>query len=117
MVSSISKFFENSRAITAQVKSGVFGKLGALYLRGQLLRTYAEAFGFNRTISYEIPVAPEVMIKTDIESIHGCSTKIINYLEECEDIPCSAYCHFSDYYEEEYQLWRRRLAKLGFCKG
>ena len=66
---------------------------------------------------YEIPVAPEVMIKTDIESIHGCSTKIINYLEECEDIPCSAYCHFSDYYEEEYQLWRRRLAKLGFCKG
>jgi peptidoglycan glycosyltransferase len=42
----------------AESVNPVFGKLGALYLRSQLLKDYAEAFGFNRTISSEIPVAP-----------------------------------------------------------
>ena len=42
----------------AQSVNPVFGKLGALHLGGQLLKTYAEAFGFNRTINFEIPVAP-----------------------------------------------------------
>lgn len=42
----------------AQSVNPVFGKLGALYLGGQLLKTYAEAFGFNRVIHFEIPLAP-----------------------------------------------------------
>jgi penicillin-binding protein A len=41
----------------AESVNPVFGKLGALYLGGQSLKAYAEAFGFNRTISFEIPVA------------------------------------------------------------
>ena len=36
----------------------VFGKLGALYLGRDVLGTYADAFGFNREIDFELPIRP-----------------------------------------------------------
>jgi peptidoglycan glycosyltransferase len=40
----------------AQSVNPVFGKLGANYLGGTVLEEYAEAFGFNHPIEFEIPV-------------------------------------------------------------
>lgn len=40
----------------AQSVNPVFGKLGANYLGGTILAEYAEAFGFNRPIEFELPV-------------------------------------------------------------
>jgi cell division protein FtsI/penicillin-binding protein 2 len=42
----------------AQSVNPVFGKLGALRLGKDTLEKYALAFGFNRDIGFEIPVAP-----------------------------------------------------------
>ena len=42
----------------AQSVNPVFGKLGALRLGKQTLISYAEAFGFNRKIDFEIPLMP-----------------------------------------------------------
>lgn len=36
----------------------VFGKIGTLYLQKEILDQYAEAFGFNQEIDFEIPVQP-----------------------------------------------------------
>jgi len=41
----------------AQSVNPVFGKLGANYLGGAVLAQYAEAFGFDRRVEFEIPVA------------------------------------------------------------
>ena len=43
----------------------VFGKLGALHLGKTQLETYAEAFGFNRDINFEVFLAPSQTIITD----------------------------------------------------
>jgi cell division protein FtsI/penicillin-binding protein 2 len=43
----------------------VFGKLGALYLGKMQLETYAEAFGFNREINFEVLLAPSRTVITD----------------------------------------------------
>ncbi len=43
----------------------VFGKLGALYLGKQDLESYAEAFGFNHSINFEIFLSPSQTIITD----------------------------------------------------
>ncbi|MGD8993309.1 MAG: penicillin-binding transpeptidase domain-containing protein [Desulfobacterales bacterium] len=43
----------------------VFGKLGALYLGKTQLETYAEAFGFNREINFEVFLAPSQTVITD----------------------------------------------------
>ncbi|MBW1937826.1 MAG: PbpA [Deltaproteobacteria bacterium] len=42
----------------AQSVNPVFGKIGSLYLGKTVLENYAEAFGFNQNIDFEIPVAP-----------------------------------------------------------
>ncbi|MGE5256035.1 MAG: penicillin-binding transpeptidase domain-containing protein, partial [Hyphomicrobiales bacterium] len=36
----------------------VFGKLGALYVGPDVLGAYADAFGFNREIEFELPIRP-----------------------------------------------------------
>jgi cell division protein FtsI/penicillin-binding protein 2 len=41
----------------AQSINPVFGKIGALYLGKAVLEKYAEAFGFNRPIDFELPVS------------------------------------------------------------
>ena len=43
----------------------VFGKLGALYLGKTQLESYAEAFGFNRQINFEVFLAPSRTVITD----------------------------------------------------
>ena len=43
----------------------VFGKLGALYLGKEELESYAEAFGFNHSINFEISLSPSEAIITD----------------------------------------------------
>ena len=43
----------------------VFGKLGALHLGKTQLETYAEAFGFNREINFEVFLAPSQTVITD----------------------------------------------------
>lgn len=53
----------------AQSVNPVFGKLGALRLGKQVLNTYAEAFGFNRSIAFEIPLQPS-RIEIDDEPYH-----------------------------------------------
>lgn len=42
----------------AQSVNPVFGKIGAHYLGRDLLETYADAFGFNRKLPFDLPVAP-----------------------------------------------------------
>ncbi len=42
----------------AQSVNPVFGKLGIHYVGKNALESYAEAFGFNRSIEFEIPIAP-----------------------------------------------------------
>lgn len=49
----------------AQSVNPVFGKLGANHLGGSVLETYAEAFGFNRKIEFEISVDPSSTRITD----------------------------------------------------
>ncbi len=43
----------------------VFGKLGALYLGKEELESYAEAFGFNHPINFEISLSPSQTIIPD----------------------------------------------------
>jgi cell division protein FtsI/penicillin-binding protein 2 len=43
----------------------VFGKLGSLYLGKTQLETYAEAFGFNREINFEVFLSPSQTVITD----------------------------------------------------
>ncbi|UCD89306.1 MAG: PbpA [Desulfobacterales bacterium] len=44
----------------AQSVNPVFGKIGSLYLGKEILEAYALAFGFNRTIDFEIKLNPSV---------------------------------------------------------
>ena len=46
--------FKNS---FAQSVNPVFGKIGTLHLKKKVLDRYAQAFGFNRPIDFELPVA------------------------------------------------------------
>lgn len=48
----------------AQSINPVFGKLGVHYLKRDVLKSYAEAFGFNRSFPFEAPIPPsEIAIK------------------------------------------------------
>ena len=49
----------------AQSVNPVFGKIGSLYLGKTVLENYAEAFGFNKNIDFEIPVAPSSIYLSD----------------------------------------------------
>jgi cell division protein FtsI/penicillin-binding protein 2 len=49
----------------AQSVNPVFGKLGALYLRKQALEQYANAFGFNNKIGFEIKLSESIMHLSD----------------------------------------------------
>lgn len=49
----------------AQSVNPVFGKIGALYLKKNAIEKYAAAFGFNRNIEFEIPLAPSLLNLTD----------------------------------------------------
>jgi len=49
----------------AQSINPVFGKIGLLYLGKNNLKSYAEAFGFNQNINFEIPVAPSFICLSD----------------------------------------------------
>jgi hypothetical protein len=49
----------------AQSVNPVFGKLGARTLGKDALQQYAEAFGFNRPIDFEIPLAPSTVSFSD----------------------------------------------------
>jgi len=55
-----------SRRITlqeafAQSVNPVFGKIGTHYLNGEDIERYADAFGFNRQIRFEIPLPPSII--------------------------------------------------------
>ncbi len=45
----------------AQSVDPVFGKIGELYLGGKTIEKYAESFGFNRDIAFEIPLVPSLV--------------------------------------------------------
>ncbi len=49
----------------AQSVNPVFGKIGARSLGKNALQQYAEAFGFNRAIHFEIPLAPSTVSISD----------------------------------------------------
>ena len=49
----------------AQSVNPVFGKLGAIYLGKHALEQYADAFGFNRQIGFEINIAKSLMHVSD----------------------------------------------------
>ena len=49
----------------AQSVNPVFGKIGSRKLGKANLEKYAEAFGFNRSIDFEIPVPPSVVMLSD----------------------------------------------------
>lgn len=49
----------------AQSVNPVFGKIGSLYLGKDTLEEYANAFGFNRDIDFEILVDPSCVILSD----------------------------------------------------
>ncbi|HHC25059.1 MAG TPA: PbpA [Desulfobacterales bacterium] len=49
----------------AQSINSVFGKIGIHQLGKTTLQEYAEAFGFNRNIDFEIPLAPSVISISD----------------------------------------------------
>ncbi len=49
----------------AQSVNPVFGKIGANYLGRETLIDYAESFGFNRTIDFEIPMTSSTFSSTD----------------------------------------------------
>ncbi len=49
----------------AQSVNPVFGKIGSLYLGKAPLVKYATAFGFNKTINFEIPLEPSYSHVTD----------------------------------------------------
>jgi len=50
----------------AQSVNPVFGKIGALYLDPKALETYGDAFGFNRSVNFELPLpASRLAVKED----------------------------------------------------
>ncbi|WP_207678538.1 penicillin-binding transpeptidase domain-containing protein [Desulfonema magnum] len=49
----------------AQSVNPVFGKIGVHYLGKDALEAYADAFGFNQDIGFEIPVAPSMITVFD----------------------------------------------------
>jgi hypothetical protein len=54
----------------AQSVNPVFGMMGVHYLGKEGLEEYAYAFGFNRTIGFEIPVRPSVITISDDDTYH-----------------------------------------------
>ena len=54
------------QAAFAKSINPVFGKLGALSLQREILSTYAQAFGFNSQIDFELPVPPSQFNITDV---------------------------------------------------
>jgi cell division protein FtsI/penicillin-binding protein 2 len=46
----------------AQSVNPVFGKIGALYLGKETLEKYAQAFGFNRNINFELQLDPSCVV-------------------------------------------------------
>ena len=50
----------------AQSVNPVFGKIGKLRLGGTQLEKFADAFGFNTTINFELPLAPSHFKAEDI---------------------------------------------------
>lgn len=65
---------------------------------------------------YEAPEAPEIIAHTDKESVEASTARIINFLEGCGYIPLRESCPTINYSEKDEQLWRQRLASLGFFK-
>jgi len=49
----------------AQSVNPVFGKIGVDHLERMTLEAYAEAFGFNREIAFEIPLLPSMVFVSD----------------------------------------------------
>jgi len=50
----------------AQSVNPVFGKIGALYLKQEALEKYGNAFGFNREVTFEFPLAvSHLTVKSD----------------------------------------------------
>ena len=54
------------QAAFAKSINPVFGKLGALNLQQSTLSTYAQAFGFNSQINFELPVPPSQFSISDV---------------------------------------------------
>lgn len=65
---------------------------------------------------YEPPVHPEIVARTDSESIEESSCRVIRYLEEAELIPAKDSCILRPGVEED-AAWRNRLADLGYVRG
>ncbi len=82
----------------AQSIDPVFGKIGEFYLRGNTLKKYAESFGFNRDIDFEVPLVPSLISlsnrpyqwaevasgfnrKTRISPVHGAliASAVVNH--------------------------------------
>ena len=53
----------------AQSVNPVFGKIGALYLEPRALEVYGEAFGFNRSVNFELPW-PTSRLAVDDDTYH-----------------------------------------------
>jgi adenylylsulfate kinase len=66
---------------------------------------------------YEAPEAPEIIACTAHESVEDSAAKIITHLEACDYIPLREYCSIIEYTEKDENLWRQRLANLGFLNS
>ncbi|NDY41868.1 adenylyl-sulfate kinase [Dissulfurirhabdus thermomarina] len=65
---------------------------------------------------YEPPEAPEVVVRTDRETVEESTRKVLGYLEEQGLLPPAEACRRCDYSEADEAEWRRNLVALGFAR-
>ncbi len=66
---------------------------------------------------YEEPVAPEIVVNTDKESVSESLGKILCYLEEKGFVPMAHECQMIPFTEDDEFQWKNDLARLGFARA
>ena len=66
---------------------------------------------------YELPLDPDIHVRTDSETVEESFCTVIRYLEEKGAIPPGEMCVSNGYTEDQEIAWRKRLAALGFAKS
>ncbi len=66
---------------------------------------------------YEPPSRPDIELRTDRSNITQCVRQVLDHLEERHLLPMVEECERCNYSVQDEDVWRQRLAKLGYAKS
>ena len=64
---------------------------------------------------YDKPINPEIIVRTDRETVSESITKIITFLETKGLLPKREQCKLVNFTEQDEITWKRKLLRLGFA--